>query len=71
MENQIEKFTSLCAVFNIKVHDENDDCVKLIKGSKGEYQMYVGKWHLSNDIYLLKTLKYVYSEFRKMECEIK
>lgn len=71
MENQIDKFTSLCAVFNIKVYDVYEDWVKLIKGAKGEHQMYVGKWHLSNDVYLLKTLKYVYSKFREMECENK
>ena len=64
MENQVDKFARLCAVFNILVYDDNPDFIKV---RKGDYQMNVGKWLLGNDYYLLKTLQGVYSSFREIE----
>lgn len=64
MEKQIEKFAKLCAVFGLLVHDENPNCVKVIKG---EYYMLVGKALLINDYHLINSLHKVYSAFREFE----
>ena len=64
MEKQIEKFARLCDVFNFRVYDNNSDYVRV---EKGQFQMLIGKYLLSNDYHLIRTLLKVYSEFREYE----
>lgn len=64
MENQIDKFARLCAVFNILVYDENPNYISIVKG---DYEMQVDKVCLSNDYHLIKSLQIAYSTFRDAE----
>ena len=64
MEKQIEKFSSLCAVFDILVFDENTEYVSLVKD---KYELGVSKECLSNDYHLIKSLLMAYSTFNEAE----
>ena len=67
MDNQINKFATVCAIFDIKVFDENAEYVKLVKGS---FEMRVSKVCISNDYHLIKSLYLAYSEFSEAEHQI-
>lgn len=64
MEKQVDKFARLCFEFNILVYDVGFDSVNV---RKGDFEMNVGKWLLSNDYHLLRTMLKVYSSFREFE----